>query len=134
MIPRNSYEMTREGYLQWRGELKKFHAERAGEILREVGFSDEVIARVRDLNLKKNLASDPECQALEDALCLVTLEHQLAELIEKSGPEKVESILRKTWRKMSPEGREYALGITFSPAEEAVIKRALGPAAGQEAR
>src|ERR1043165_1197906 len=43
MIPRSSYPMTRAGYLQWRAELKKFHAEKSGEILREVGYPDEII-------------------------------------------------------------------------------------------
>src|SRR5438552_1560318 len=36
-IPRNRYEMNRAGYLRWRTDLKKFHAQKAGEILREVG-------------------------------------------------------------------------------------------------
>src|ERR1041384_5746550 len=60
MIPRNSYPMTRGGYLQWREALKKFHAQKAGELLREVGYSEEVIRRVQDLNLKKNFPTDPE--------------------------------------------------------------------------
>ena len=102
MIPRNSYPMDRAGYLRWREDLKKFHAQKAAEILQEVGYPEESIARVRELNLKKNLAGDSECQTLEDALCLVTLEHQLAELVEKTAPDKMVSILQKTWRKMSP--------------------------------
>src|SRR5215467_10465812 len=44
-VPRESYPMTRAGYLQWREGLKKFHAQRAGEILREVGYPAEVLAR-----------------------------------------------------------------------------------------
>src|ERR1041385_1011067 len=36
MIARESFPMTRVGYLQWREELKKFHAQKAGEILREI--------------------------------------------------------------------------------------------------
>ena len=32
MVPRSSYPMTRAGYLQWREGLKKFHAQKAGEI------------------------------------------------------------------------------------------------------
>ena len=36
-IPRGSYPMTRVGYLKWRNDLKVFHANKAGEILREVG-------------------------------------------------------------------------------------------------
>src|SRR6266404_1489914 len=45
-IPRGSYPMTRAGYLQWREGLKKFHARKAGEILREVGYPEEVILRM----------------------------------------------------------------------------------------
>src|SRR5436189_381263 len=49
-VPRESYPMTRPGYLQWREGLKKFHAQKAGEILNEVGYGPEVIARVQSLN------------------------------------------------------------------------------------
>ena len=72
--------MTRPGYLKWRADLKKFHAQRAGEILREVGYDDETIRCRQDMNLsKKNFPADPECRLLEDALCLVFLEFQLTE-------------------------------------------------------
>src|SRR5947207_2462083 len=46
-IPRNSYPMTRAGYLKWRADLKKFHAQKAGEILREVGYDEKVVQRVK---------------------------------------------------------------------------------------
>src|SRR5262249_23209983 len=72
-VPRNSYPMTRAGYLQWREGLKKFHARRAGEILKEVGYPDQVINRVQSLNLKKDFPKDPDTRVLEDALCLVFL-------------------------------------------------------------
>jgi hypothetical protein len=36
-IPRASYPMTRPGYLKWRADLKKFHAQKSGGILRETG-------------------------------------------------------------------------------------------------
>ena len=84
MIPRNSYPMTRAGYLKWRADLKQFHAEKSAAILREVRYAEDTVARVQELNLKKHLASDLECQVLEDALCLVTLQHQLTDLIEKT--------------------------------------------------
>lgn len=74
-IPRNSYPMTRAGYLQWRATLKKFHAHKAGDILRELGYPEDMIRRVQDLNLKKNFPSDPETCVLEDALCLVFLQY-----------------------------------------------------------
>ncbi|MGA2871938.1 MAG: DUF4202 domain-containing protein, partial [Verrucomicrobiota bacterium] len=41
--PRGNYPMTRAGYLKWRADLKKFHAQKSGEILRETGYDDETI-------------------------------------------------------------------------------------------
>jgi len=38
IIPRESYPAGRIGYLKWREDLKQFHAQKAGEILREVGY------------------------------------------------------------------------------------------------
>src|ERR1700760_3623482 len=125
-IPRHTYEMTRAGYLRWRSDLKQFHAAKAAEILQEVGYDPETIAQVRDLNLKKHLGRDPDCQILEDALCLVTLQHQLADLIAKTERGKMVEILRKTWKKMSPSGREHALRLSFSEDAKRLIDEALG--------
>lgn len=126
-IPRASYEMTRAGYLKWRADLKQFHARTAAEILAEVGYSPVVIERVRSLNLKRDLGRDPEVQVLEDALCLVTLQHQLGGLMQKTAPEKMTTILQKTWKKMSPTAREAALGLPYSDRERALIAAALSP-------
>lgn len=125
-IPRSSYEMTRAGYLKWRQDLKNFHARLSGEILLSLGYPESVVERVGDLNLKKNRENDPECQVLEDALCLVTLEFQLEDLITKTEPEKLQSILKKTWAKMSPTAREYALQLPYKDMERKVIQEALG--------
>ena len=124
MIPRNSYPMTRAGYLRWREELKRFHAQRSSEILREAGYPEEMIARVRELNLKKNLGEDPECQVLEDALCLETLQYQLGDLMDKTEPDKMVAILQKTWKKMSPAARQEALGLSFSDREKELLSKA----------
>jgi len=124
-IPRASYEMTRAGYLRWRAELKQFHAAKTAEILREVGYPADIIRQVQDLNLKKNLGRDAECQVLEDALCLVTLQYQLADLVQKTDPEKMVSILQKTWKKMSEAARAEALKLSYSDAEKALLMRAL---------
>ena len=125
MSPRDSYEMTRAGYLKWRADLKKFHAEKSGEILAETGYPADLIARVQSLNLKLNLADDPECQTLEDALCLVTLQYQLSELMRKSEEEKLIEIVRKTWKKMSTQAREAALTLPFPQDQADLIKKAL---------
>jgi hypothetical protein len=124
-IQRTSYEMTRSGYLRWRTELKQFHARKSEEILREVGYGEEIITRVRELNLKKNLGSDPECQVLEDALCLVTLQYQLTGLVAKTEPAKMLQILQKTWKKMSPQAHAAALELKYTETERELFSEAL---------
>jgi hypothetical protein len=128
-IPRDSYPMTRPGYLKWRADLKRFHADRAGEILREVGYADLMIARVQELNLKKNFPDDPESRILEDALCLVFLEHQLADLAAKTAEDKVITALQKSWKKMTPAAHVEALKLSYGAREKALIERALKTAA-----
>lgn len=124
-IPRQKYPQTRAGYLQWRADLKKFHARKAGEILRETGYDDEAIARVQALNLKKNFPADPECRVLEDALCLVFLQFQLPALADKTDDEKTINALQKSWGKMTTAAREAALKLDFSPRDAALVQKAL---------
>jgi len=125
LIPRSSYPQTREGYLKWRAELKQLHADKAAGILREVGYPEPTIARVRDLILKKLLPRDPEAQVLEDALCLVFLEKQFAALAAKTDHDKIVNALRKSWRKMSLPAREIALTLKHEPKEKALLEEAL---------
>lgn len=123
--PRSRYPMDRAGYLKWRAELKKFHAAKAGEILREVGYDEELIAQVQALNLKKNFPADPDSRVIEDALCLVFLEFQFADLAAKTDAEKVVNALRKSWGKMTEAARTEALRLSFGPRETALLQRAL---------
>lgn len=125
MIPRASYPMDRAGYLRWRTDLKKFHAQKAGEILREVGYGEEIVTRVQELNLKKNFPNDPESRVLEDALCLVFLQHQFADLAARTAEDKVINALRKSWNKMTPAGQAEALKLSYSPREQALLQKAL---------
>lgn len=117
-IPRAEYPMTSVGYKQWRQRLMRFHADTAAEILREVGYDEETIARVESLLQKKGLKTDPQTQALEDVIGLVFLECYLEDFVAKHGnydETKVADILRKTWQKMSARGREAALGSIKLP-------------------
>jgi len=125
-IPRDRYEMTRAGYLRWRSDLKTFHARKAGEILRDVGYPPEIIQRVQDLNLKKNFPKDPQCRVLEDALCLVFLQYQLADLASRTDEAKVVNALQKSWKKMTPAAQAHALQLPYTPREKALLDRALG--------
>lgn len=47
LLPRSSYPEGREGYLKWRNDLKKMHAETVTEIMREEGYFEDQIATVR---------------------------------------------------------------------------------------
>jgi hypothetical protein len=123
--PRENYPMTRPGYLKWRADLKKFHARKSGEILREIGYDEKTIQRVQDLNLKKNFPDDPEAQILEDALCLVFLEFQFASLAAKTDDEKTINALQKSWGKMTEVARAEALKLNYGEREKTLLHRAL---------
>lgn len=123
--PRENYPPDRAGYLKWRADLKKFHAEKSGAILREVGYDDETVRRVQDLNLKKNFPADADCRVLEDALCLVFLEFQFAVLAAKSDDEKMVNALKKSWAKMTESARAEALKLNFGEREKQLVARAL---------
>lgn len=128
LIPRDSYPANRLGYLQWRNDLKKMHATKAAAILEQCGYDLEMIARVQSLNLKKDFPRDPDSQVLEDALCLVFLEFQFADLASRTEEEKMVNVLRKSWNKMTPAGRERALSLPLSPRERGLLEKALASA------
>jgi len=126
-IPRESYPRDRAGYLKWRTTLYDFHADRAAEVLREVGYDDATIARVRSLIRKERLKADPDAQLLEDVICLVFLENYFADFAEEHDEAKLIRILQRTWKKMSPLGHEAALKLKFSESQMALITKAISP-------
>ena len=125
-VPRDSYPEGREGYRRWRTDLGRFHADTAGDILREVGYDDATIGRVQTLLRKERLKADSEVQLLEDVICLVFLRHYLAPFAAQHDDEKVVGILRKTWRKMSDSGRAAALELDLAPELRTLVTRAVG--------
>lgn len=112
-IPRERYERNRKGYLRWREQLKAFHAKTVAGIMQEAGYPEGTVERVRRVILKKDL-NDPDTQTIEDALCLVFLEHQFEDLRRKTPEATMREVVRKTWKKMSPRARELALKLTLS--------------------
>ena len=124
-VPRNEYPAGKAGYLRWRADLAKFHSSEAGKLLAEAGYSGPEIEEVQKILLKQNLKSDQEVQTMEDALCLVFLEFQLDEFIQKHDDEKVIRVLQKSWKKMSEAGRNTALSLTYTPNEKTFLDRAL---------
>jgi hypothetical protein len=124
-IPRQQYPMDRAGYHRWRTRLYAFHAEKAGEILREVGYDPATVARVGELLKKLRIKSDPEMQLLEDVICLVFLENYFADFSRRHDEAKLITILQKTWRKMSPQGQQAALQLPLSGEARALVEKAL---------
>ncbi len=124
-IQRSEYPMDRVGYLTWREELKKMHADLTGNILEKAGFDEAFISRVKFLIRKKQLKTDAETQTLEDVVCLVFLEYYLEDFVAKHEFEKIKDILRKTWGKMSEKAHKEALKLNFSSQSLAIIQEAL---------
>lgn len=118
-VPRTDYPEGRAGYRKWRQDLARFHREVAAKMLRRCGYEEATIERVGDLLLKKNLKTDPDTQTLEDVICLVFLENEFAEFSHKHPEEKLVTILRKTWAKMSDRGHREALRLAEGLPEEA---------------
>lgn len=129
-LPRQSYPEGRAGYLAWRAEQAKRHAALAQQIVVEAGLPAAIGERVAAIVQKKQRGTDPEAQTLEDCACLVFLEHEMEPFVWPSnGParseDEVVEILRKTWRKMSPQARELAVSLPLSPRSRALVVRAL---------
>ena len=124
-IPRADYPAGREGYRGWRTDLARFHAGTAAAILSDVGYGDDVVARVGALLRKERLKADPDVQLLEDVICLVFVEHYLAGFAPKQDEETLAGVLRKTWRKMSEDGRRAALALDLPADLRSFVERAV---------
>jgi hypothetical protein len=128
-VPRSTYPMDRPGYLRWRKDLGRKHAEWTGEILARCGYDEAEIARIGSLVRKDNFRRDPEAQAVEDVASLVFLAHYADDFAAKHEPEKVVSILAKTLGKMSEHGKAAAAGLDLSPGVQGALEAAVAQAA-----
>ena len=124
-IPRSAYPLDRVGYLLWRNELKDHHARRLAEIMAAAGYDANAIDRVKGIVRKERLKADPQAQALEDVACLVFLEFYAADFAGKHEEAKVIDIVRKTWRKMSPQGHAAAAQLALDAEVARIVSRAL---------
>jgi hypothetical protein len=123
-IPRDSFPDGRAGYLQWRRSLQDVHAAELRAIMEAEGYQPAEINRAEHIIRKRELARDPEVQALEDALCLVFLETQFTELASRLSEDKMIGVLQKTMRKMSPQAISLALTLDLSPTERELLGKA----------
>lgn len=112
-VPRSSEPDGRAGYLRWRAARKKQHAADVGAILVACGYEAGEVDRVGQIIRKEGLGTDPVVQVHEDALCLVFLRTQLADLAEQLGHDHIVAVIAKTMTKMSPDAidRVATLGL-----------------------
>lgn len=124
-VPRDAYPMNKQGYHAWRTFLKKRQAEQAEQICLDCGYSEEDVRSIGAMIRKENLKKDEQTQILEDVACLVFLDDQFEEFEKEHDEDKIVSILRKTWGKMSDKGHELALDISMSDRAKGLVQKAL---------
>ena len=117
ILKRAHYPEGRSGYLTWRRELADHHAKRVGEIMADAGYVEDDIAQAGRMLRKQGIKRDTEVQALEDVICFTFLKWYFAPFAAKHTPEKVQGIVVKTARKMSPEARTRVLAEFDLPDE-----------------
>lgn len=128
--PRSDYPMDRIGYLKWRKDLYKIQANTAANLLRQAGYGDDEIERVRNAVAKKNIKGNPDTQLLEDVTDLCFMEHYMLEFVGKHpdySEEKWIEIIQKTWHKMSDDAHQFALSgaITLPETLLPLIQKAV---------
>lgn len=121
-LPRDSYPAGRGGYLRWRRDQKARHAADVADILTRCDYNSDEIERVQRLVRRESIDG---AQAVEDAACLVFIETQLASVAAKMDHDLFVEVIRKTARKMSPEGLELVRSIPLGEVERGLLADAL---------
>ena len=112
-VPRDNYPMTKEGYFAWRTGLYKFHAETSGELMKQAGYDDDTIDKVKMAVGKRQLKVNADTQMMEDVTDLVFIEYYMLAFAGQHGDyseDKWLDIIRKTWKKMSDRAHAFATG------------------------
>jgi hypothetical protein len=124
-IPRSTFPDGRAGYLRWRTTLNRQHAADVAAILADAGYDAVNIERVKRIIRKDGLKTDAAVQTHEDALCLVFLETQLLEILDRLGDDKSVDVVAKTLRKMSQNGIDVAVGLPLDERARTAVGRAM---------
>ncbi|MCK4705807.1 MAG: DUF4202 domain-containing protein [Gammaproteobacteria bacterium] len=127
---RSDYPMDRKGYHQWRTALYTFHAETLAALMKQAGYDEASLDRVKQAVGKKALKKNPDTQLVENIAALVFIEHYMLEFASKHpeyDEEKWIDIIQKTWRKMSKPAQQFALSGSIKLPESLIplIQKAL---------
>ena len=93
--------------------------------MQQAGYHEEEIKKLQQILLKENLKNNADVQVMENALCLVFLQFQYEDFIQKHEEEKVIRILQKTWKKMTEPGRQFAQTLEYSEKGKELIVKAI---------
>ncbi|MCO5565929.1 hypothetical protein L7F22_019604 [Adiantum nelumboides] len=123
--PRNTFPEGKAGYLQWRRSLYTIQADKASALLLEAGLSEQEAKVVHTWVSKTDLKPGKEggewgTQVLEDAAVLVFLQDQLHHFASQHPGYTRE----KTWRKLSEDGKQAALGLQMPGPLKSIIEEA----------
>jgi hypothetical protein len=124
-LQRTEFDAGKAGYLKWRIEQGKFHAQLTKNIMLENGYSEEEAETTAKLLRKEKLKSNPDTQTLEDVACLVFLQHYFDAFAAKHKEDKIIRILQLTWRKMSDQAHSIALKLTLPEHLATLVGKAL---------
>ncbi|UCV30056.1 DUF4202 domain-containing protein [Ferribacterium limneticum] len=129
-VPRSNYPLGKPGYFAWRTGLYRFHAETAGELMRQAGYDEAMIDQVKLVVSKQGIKTNADTQMLEDVSCLVFIEHYMLGFAGQQADyteDKWLGIIRKTWSKMSGAAQTFATtgGIKLPEALVPLILKAV---------
>ena len=117
VLARTDYDAGKTGYLKWRRDLAKHHANRVGAMMTAAGYGMDPVLQVGRMLRKEGARRDAEVQALEDVASYVFVKYYFAAFAAKHAPEKILDIVAKTARKMSPMARARVLEDFDLPAD-----------------
>lgn len=121
-VARSAFPEGRAGYHRWKREARAAHRAAIDEVLAPLGLPAELIERAGVAAERASL-DDPGAQLVEDVACLVFLETQYDELIDRLGEDKVIEALRKTVRKMSASAIRLAPRAVVSERGRSLLDR-----------
>jgi Domain of unknown function (DUF4202) len=129
-LPRTRYPAGRAGYLRWRRDQKRRHADDVAALMAGAGYDDATVARTQALIRRDGLGTsstsvDAETQAVEDAACLVFLETQLSDMAARIEHQRMIDVIRKTAAKMSPAALDLVATVPLDADASALLAEAL---------
>ncbi|TMM47464.1 DUF4202 domain-containing protein [Colwellia ponticola] len=128
-LKRTEFSEGKAGYYQWRIAQGKFHAELTASIMLKQGYSVAESKQCASIIRKENLQTNTDTQTLEDVACLVFMMHYFDDFatkyIQQDNEAKIVRIVQLTWKKMSPQAHDIALGLALPEHLAAIVTKAL---------